>query len=178
MIKFSENERIISVSRKHWWILAEKIIAIFFLSLVPFFVYLAWSLATPQISFINEDNSTIANSLIIFGSSLYYLFLWLYFSIIFIDYYLDIWIITNMRILDVEQKGLFNREVSECYISKIEDVTVEIKGILPTFLNYGDLRAQTAAEKREFVFKQIPDPTNIKNIILEQYNKQHSAANH
>lgn len=76
-----------------------------------------------------------------------------------------------MRILDMEQKGLFNREVTECYISKIEDMTVEIKGILPTFLNYGDLYLKTASEKGELVFREISDPNRIKNIVLEQYNQ-------
>lgn len=83
-----------------------------------------------------------------------------------------------MRILDVEQKGLFNREISECYISKIQDITVQTKGVMATFLKYGDLHIQTAAEKREFVFKEISEPEKVKNVILEQYNKQQLTINH
>lgn len=160
-----------SISRRHWWLLAEKSIAILFLALVPLFVYIIWRFAIPQISALTEEVIVIINSFLFFGAILFYLFLWLYFAILFIDYYLDLWVITNMRILDVEQKGLFNREVTECYISKIEDMTVEIKGVLPTFLDYGDLYLKTASEKGELVFRQIPNPNHIKNIVLEQYNK-------
>lgn len=178
MIKLSENEHIISISRRHWWILAEKSIAILFLALVPLFTYIVWGFTALQIPALTEKNILTINSFLLFGSAIFYLFLWLYFAILFIDYYLDLWIITTMRILDIEQKGLFNREVTECYISKIEDMTVEIKGILPTFLNYGDLYLKTASEKGELIFRQISDPNRIKNIVLEQYNKQHSAVNH
>lgn len=178
MIKLSENEHIVSISRRHWWILAEKSIALFFLALIPLFVYVVWGFAIPQISTLTEENVAVINSFLFLGSAFFYLFLWLYFAIIFIDYYLDLWVITNMRIMDVEQKGLFNREVTECYISKIEDMTVEIKGVLPTFLNYGDLHLKTASEKGELSFKQIPDPNHIKNIVLEQYNKQQLTVNH
>ena len=82
-----------------------------------------------------------------------------------------------MRILDIEQKGLFNREISECYLSNIQDITVVIDGVVPTFLNFGYLRIRTAAEKREFIFQQIPDPNKVKNVILSQYNEQRLATN-
>lgn len=170
MIKLNENEHIISVSRRHWFVLISKFLAIVFLFCLPAFIYLLWSFIAPLTPLSSWLIETIA-PFFIFGIAIYYLFLWLYSCIIFLDYYLDIWIVTNMRILDIEQKGLFNREIAECYISKIQDLTVEIKGIIPTFLNYGDLRIQTAAEKKEFVFQEIENPNKIKNIILEQYNK-------
>lgn len=170
MIKLNENEYIISVSRRYWFILFSKFLTGLFLFILPAFIYLLWSFATPLTPLSSWPIETIA-PFFIFGIAIYYLFLWLYFCIVFLDYYLDIWIVTNMRILDIEQKGLFNREIAECYISKIQDLTVEIKGIIPTFLNYGDLRIQTAAEKREFVFQEIENPNKIKNIILEQHNK-------
>lgn len=178
MIKLSENEHIVSVSRRHWWILAEKSIAVLFLALVPLFVYVVWGFAAEQIPALTEEARAIINSFFLFGSALFYLFLWLYFAILFIDYYLDLWVVTTMRILDIEQKGLFNREVAECFISKIEDMTVEIKGVLPTFMNYGDLYLKTASEKGELIFRQVANPNRIKNIVLEQHNKQQLAVDH
>ncbi|KKP98031.1 MAG: hypothetical protein US71_C0013G0012 [Parcubacteria group bacterium GW2011_GWD2_38_12] len=176
MIILSENEHIISVSRRHWWILAEKLIAVLFLFFVPVVIYSSWGFLVNQ-SIVSQEISELINPFLFLVISLFYTFLWFYFCLLFVDYYLDVWIITNMRILDIEQKSLFNREVSECYLSKIQDVTVETKGILPTFLNYGDLHVQTAAEKREFLFREIDNPNKIKNIILEQYNKQQLTVN-
>lgn len=170
MIKLSENEKIVSISRRHWWILIPKFLTIFVFIISPFFIYLLWNFIAPSMLLSSLPIENIA-PFFNFGLAIYYLFLWLYSFIIFIDYYLDVWIITNMRILDIEQKGLFNREIAECHISKIQDLTVEIKGMIPTFFNYGDLHIQTAAEKREFSFKDVEDPNEIKNVILEQYNK-------
>lgn len=170
MIKLNENEHVVSVSHRHWFVLIPKFLAVVFLFFLPAFIYLLWSFIAPLTPLSDWPRETIA-PFFVFGLATYYLFLWLYSFIIFADYYLDIWIVTNMRILDIEQRGLFNREIAECYISNIQDLTVEIKGIVPTFLNYGDLHVQTAAEKREFVFQEIENPDKIKNIILEQYNK-------
>lgn len=174
MFNLSENEHIITISRKHWWILIGKITSVLFLGLIPVLIYSVWGIISPQITIPNEE---VFKAFSYLGSALYYTFLWLYFCITFVDYFLDVWIVTDMRILDVEQRGLFNREISECYLSKIQDVTVETKGIMSTFLNFGDLHIQTAAEKREFVFQQIADPNKVKNIILDQYNKQQASIN-
>lgn len=177
MIHFNENEYILSVSRKHWWILFSKLIVVVFLLFVPIIIFIFWNILSAKTEILSEDILAKISSFIYLLTSLYYLFIWLYFCIVFVDYYLDIWVVTNMRIVDIEQRGLFNREVSECYISKIEDVAVETKGLMATFLNYGDLHVQTASEKREFIFKEVNNPNKIKNIILQEYNKQHSTAN-
>jgi uncharacterized membrane protein YdbT with pleckstrin-like domain len=102
---------------------------------------------------------------------------WLYSFMIWIDYYFDIWVITSERIINVEQKGLFSREVSELRYSKIQDVTMEVNGFLPTVLNYGDIRVQTAGEEEEFLFRTISDPYTIKGIImkLQKQNEDESA---
>jgi hypothetical protein len=88
------------------------------------------------------------------------------FFIIWIDYYFDVWIVTNERIVNIEQKGLFSRGISELELENIQDITVEVLGIIPTFLNYGNLYVQTAAEKERFIFKHVPDPYAIKDLIM------------
>jgi len=87
-----------------------------------------------------------------------------------IDYYLDIWIITDKRIVDIEQKGLFRREVSEFSLDRIQDVTSETPNFIATILKYGNIRVQTAGS-RPFTAQDIPDVTGIKDLILEQSNK-------
>jgi hypothetical protein len=92
---------------------------------------------------------------------------WLILFVVWIDYYLDVWIVTTKRIVNIEQVGLFNRQISELEHSKIQDVTSEVKGFLPTFFQYGYVYVQTAAEKARFTFKQIPDPVWVRNIIMQ-----------
>lgn len=78
---------------------------------------------------------------------------------------------TNKRIIDAEQRGLFSREVSEFKLYRVQDVTIEIKGVLPTFLNYGNVYIQTAGEAKEFVFKQIPNPRQAKDLIIKLHSQ-------
>ncbi len=81
------------------------------------------------------------------------MFIWIAFFIVFIDYYLDVWIVTTERIVDIEQKGLFRREVAGLTLTKIQDVSMTQTGIIPTFFNYGDVTIQTAGSVPHFIFK-------------------------
>ncbi len=99
--------------------------------------------------------------------SIYYLGIWIFFFSQFTDYYLDINIVTNDRILDINQKGLFGRAVSELDLTRVQDVHSEIKGIIPTLLNYGKVEVQTAATEENFHFDQVPDPHRVRQRILE-----------
>ncbi len=78
------------------------------------------------------------------------------------DYYLDSWIVTNERIINIEQMGLFSRKISEMRLNQVQDITSEMKGFLETFLTYGDVIIQTAGEKVEFHFKNIDNPDEVK----------------
>lgn len=83
------------------------------------------------------------------------------------DYWLDVWIVTNERIINIEQHGLFKRLVSEVRLDQIQDITSETLGFLETFLTYGDVYIQTAATKERFQFKNIDNPDEVKIKISE-----------
>ncbi|HJV32414.1 MAG TPA: PH domain-containing protein [Patescibacteria group bacterium] len=99
--------------------------------------------------------------------SVYYLGIWIFFFSQFTDYYLDINIVTNDRIIDINQKGLFGRSVAELDLTRVQDVHSTIKGIIPTMLNFGTVEVQTAATEENFVFEQIHDPHKVRQRILE-----------
>lgn len=105
--------------------------------------------------------------IIVLLSSITFLYAWLILFQMFMDYYLDVWIVTTKRILNVEHTGLFNRVVSELRLYRIQDVTAQINGFLHTILNYGFLEIQTAGEKTRFVFEEIPNPMSVSKSILE-----------
>jgi len=101
------------------------------------------------------------------------LILWVVAFVIWTDHYLDVWVITNKNLIDVEQQGIFHREISTTRLSKIQDVSSEVRGIFQTFLNFGDLTIQTAGIHHKFKISGIVDPvtvrTNLEKIITE-YN--------
>lgn len=82
-------------------------------------------------------------------------------------YTLDVWIITDRRIIDSNQHGFFNRSVSELHFSRIQDILVKTDGPFQTVINYGDLYLQTAGTEERFIFYQIPDPIKVKDIIMD-----------
>ena len=100
-------------------------------------------------------------------ATLYYLSIWLFFFTEFIDYYLDVWIITNDRVVNIEQQGLFARTISELDLFKIQDVTSEVKGVIPTMFNFGNVYIQTAGQKERFIFKNIPAPHEVRKTIVD-----------
>ena len=99
--------------------------------------------------------------------------MWVFSALIFVDYWLDVWIITDRRVVNVEQKGLFMREVSELRHQKIQDVTTAVDGFFPTLLDFGNVFVQTAAEKAEFFFRNVPDPYGIKAILVDLQKHAH-----
>lgn len=92
--------------------------------------------------------------------------IWIYAFILWIDFYFDVWIITNERIVNIEQKALFIRTISELKFDKIQDTSVEIKGLIPTVLNFGNVHVQTAGNTERFLFHKVPDPQKIKGLIM------------
>lgn len=91
---------------------------------------------------------------------------WMGFFSVWTNYYLDVWTITNKRLIAVDQRGLFNRSTGSFRLERLQDINVTIQGIIPTFLDYGNLEAETASNDKEFVARAIPKPQELKALIL------------
>jgi uncharacterized membrane protein YdbT with pleckstrin-like domain len=156
-----ENEKILRVIHRNWFYLFEQ----FFLLIVIVGVFAGALIFVPV--FFPDFWEGMDRSIVLFVQNFFMLAVWIYGFMIWIDYYFDIWIITSERVINIEQKGMFTRKVSELRYSKIQDVTTEVIGFLPSVLNYGDLKIQTAGEENEFVFRTISDPYKIKSIIMD-----------
>ncbi len=155
-----ENEQILMVIHRHWFNIIVHLISVFFLSL-----FLLGSMSIFPIIF--PEASTLANlPFFSFAQNTLLIFLWLYSFLVWIDYYFDVWVVTNERIVNIEQKGLFNRHISELRFSRVQDVTASVDGLIPTMLNFGDVYVQTAAEQERFIFRQVGDPFKIKDRVM------------
>lgn len=83
----------------------------------------------------------------------------------FLDWYFDVYFVTNMRIIDVEFTNLINKHVSGAIVDKVQDVTYTTTGVFRTIFDYGDVFIQTAAEVPEFDFFAVPNPERVAKII-------------
>ena len=105
--------------------------------------------------------------------------LWLLLVIIFLTvkwtkYYLDVWFITNIRLVDVEQVGLFSRKVKSLRLERVQDISVEIRGFIATMLSFGDIHVQTAGASRKIILFQAKDPYEVKkdiSTVIEEISK-------
>ncbi len=163
MIRLEKDEKIVFIARKHWFMFFTDIVSVALLLLLPFIAL--GTLSYLNLYYLIPENVII---LVTFAGSLALLLLWMSIFIIWTDYYLDILILTNKHVIDVEQKGLFSRELSTFRLDKIQDVTTEVSGLIPTFLKFGTIHIQTAGEDRDFLIRGIPKPFDVRHIISGQ----------
>jgi len=163
MIKLREKEEIIVLKRRHRFVLIKSLagVALTFLLIIILAVAVSFNLIS-----LPDFLSGKIVFLTLFTLSLIALSCWQVTLVILANYYLDCWIVTNERTIHTELKALFNRSLSTVPHHRVQDITVNIQGIIPTFFRYGDLQIQTAGKFHEFIFKQIPEPYETKEMIF------------
>ena len=167
------NERIILLLRRHWFVIFSRLLLWFIAGALPLTVALLLPEAVAAVA-----EHPVGFPAAVIGASTYYLYLWLFTFHSFVDYWLDVWIVTNERILNIEQNGLFSRVSAEQKLDRIQDVASEVHGVFPTFLHYGEVHVQTAGEQARFAFEQIPDPTGVARQITSLCEaKRHATEN-
>lgn len=90
----------------------------------------------------------------------------------FLNWYFNVYFITDERIVDVDFYNLINKKVSDAEIEKIQDVSYLTGGVLRTMLNFGDVIIQTAAEVSEFDFNDVPSPEKVVRILNDLMEKK------
>ena len=164
VISLREGEKVVSIIRRHWYSLAiEGIVNIFIFTSVAVAVVL-----TNAVVFAEDTSGEYTKFLTIgfFALGFLGLLLWMHFFISWSDHWLDAWIITTERVIDIEQHGFFTREVSSFPLEKIQDVTYTISGIIPTWLHFGNVRIQTASISEDLIMKQVPFPDLMKEQLV------------
>jgi len=113
---------------------------------------------------------SIINFVVVF-SSMYLLFISAAFLLGFVNLYFDIVILTNKRIVDINQNGLFNRTIDELDILHVEDVSAKVTGFFGTMLDFGCVEIQTAGTARNFIFTNIPHPREFTQKLTSEYKR-------
>ncbi len=98
------------------------------------------------------------------------LFLLLGILIHFINDELDLFVVTDQRIVDITQVQFLHREVSEANLNQIQDVRGSMKGILGTIFNVGTIHIQTAARTDNFMIDYVHNPVAKARHVLDYSN--------
>ena len=160
MIALQEGEQKILVVRKRWVAMFSNAVAMAILAAIPIGALLYGNQILGP--WLQDNGVVITDKNILFFSAGWVVFVWIMFVVMWTNYYLDIIVLTNKRILDIEQFILFAKDEVTIPLHRIEDVKIEVKGIFPTLLKYGNIQIQTAGAKRETVMRGIKDPESVK----------------
>lgn len=156
-----QNEKVYMTVRRHFFVLVKQSLIFLFFFVFPVVIWGVLYYLKIELS------DYIFFPIIVLVVSLYYLFVALFAMIKWIEYYYDVWIITDRRLIDIEQKSLFNHITSELRLDKIQDVTFEVRGFLPSMFHYGNIYVQTAGAVQRFSFEEIPRSQQIKRLIID-----------
>jgi energy-coupling factor transporter transmembrane protein EcfT len=164
MIPLHPGETVLLERRRHWLPITIQGIFLGIIGIVPLIVIITL-IALPS-SF--EEVAAKYPTQFLFFSVEWMLVVWIIFFISFTNYYLNTLIVTTHRVVDIEQHGLFSRDLSELRFENIEDMHVEINGMIPSLLGFGNISIQTAGEQEEFIVQNIPDPNTVRDLISKQ----------
>lgn len=98
---------------------------------------------------------------------MFVLIFWTSFFFAWTKDYFDVWYVTNQHIIAINQKTLLAREEAFMELIKIQDVSFEKEGILPTVLGYGKLKVQSAGIEQEFIMENVHDVEQVAHRIME-----------
>lgn len=87
------------------------------------------------------------------------------------SWYFDITIVTRTHLVDIHQKGFFNRQVSEQSLLRVQDVSARMTGFWQTWMRFGTVFVETAGESPNFIMHDIPRPNIVANTILKLHDE-------
>lgn len=162
-IKLKEGEQILSVIKRYgltffwWWIF------ILILFVVPFF-FMFWLFRH------GWWGQTLFTVPVLLGilSIVRTLFIW----------QRNVLIITTHRLVDIDQRGFFDKIVSDIPYDQVEDVMGRIKGFWGTIFRYGNLNIQTGSGKVQIIVDKIKQPTFLQQEINEIREKRLAKHSH
>lgn len=153
-------EKINMVIRRHW------IIYVFL------FLYFLWALLLSVVLytlFWFHPLNNMANIALWMAFSLFLYVEW-------INHELDLYVITNNRVIWIEQISFLDRTVSECSLWQIQEVNSQTKWLLANILNYWSLSVQTAWSTTTMKMIYAPDSMQKARILLnivDDYRDNH-----
>ena len=82
-----------------------------------------------------------------------------------LSWFFNVGIVTSKRVVDIDFFNLIHKRISDAELDRIQDVTFTVSGILRTMFNFGTVFIQTAAEKPEISFEDVPNPSLVTKVL-------------
>ena len=144
------------VWRKHWWALLEALIQPLFVLIV---VASLWLISATLFTYSPWID-------MLFGLALVGVFIWVAWRTL--DWYNDLYVLTDERVVDIEKVPLLAEERREARLDRIQDVRYDQPTIIYRILNFGHVWLETAGEIGRFTFDYIPHPREVQAEIFRR----------
>lgn len=82
-----------------------------------------------------------------------------------IGWYYSIFIISSERLIQIRQKGFFDRSVTDISHNKIQSVNYEVKGLAATMFHFGTIVVQTYVG--DLVLRYIHNPQEVQQLLVK-----------
>ena len=142
-----ENERILLVTRQHWFVLFSNILLEILLIVLIIAGVIAASVVYPMASFgyilVLVPLAGMIRDILVWSNRQY--------------------IVTNRRVIQVT--GVLSKEVLDTSLEKVTDVKMS-QSFFGRLFNYGDIEILTASELGVNLFKSISDPVGFKTAMV------------
>lgn len=158
----AREERVVLFLRRHWLSFWYWVITILILIFGPLLLFLFLGNSFTYLLSLNTGKAYL-----IIGLACYYLFVLALFLTAWMNYYLNVIIITKAHLVDIEQIGLFNRKVSEQSLLRVQDVSSRMTGFFQTLFLFGTVYVETAGDTPNFTMPNVPKPYKVSNTIMK-----------
>lgn len=83
----------------------------------------------------------------------------------FLNWFFNINIVTDERIIDIDFYNMIYKEVTVATLDKVQDVRYKVAGVFGMVFNFGDVFIQTASEVPTIEFVSVPNPDKIVEVL-------------
>ncbi len=84
------------------------------------------------------------------------------------SWYFSVFIITNKRLRQISQKGLFSRSIIDLGLNKVQNITVNVPGFSAAMFGFGTIVVQTYVG--DLVLDRVEHPEKIYESLLDIVN--------
>jgi uncharacterized membrane protein YdbT with pleckstrin-like domain len=156
-----EKETIVLETRKHWLIVVKPVFVFLLSLMITFFVYAKGSAAYRDWQYISYLQNIM--TFVTITSLLYILYTYW-------DYMTNMWIVTDLRILD--EWGVFTRNLKETPLEKINNLSLR-QSLLGRIFGFGDIEIQSAAEDGATFYAFVKSPDVLVHTISHVRDQNH-----
>jgi hypothetical protein len=89
----------------------------------------------------------------------------------FLEWAFDCLLVTNLGVIDIERKGIFDNTSKRLEYETIDGVSYTLKGFLPTVLNYGDIIVDKMGSDISINLDDAANPKVVSKKIMECQEK-------